>query len=370
MKKRYILAIALSAFSLKAFSQKEKGSFKSNPKIPVNTGLYNDKKKRDDGDDYLPPLQLNTQYTAVTSASEESVFKPVKQENSTVSAMDTSSRDEGSPFIVEIEDQVAVDDGSAMSDADESWTSIAGYYSIWDTRTIDPYGIDPKEFDEVLDIELFNREQGRVWSMPLNEIKITSPFAPRWGRMHTGVDLDLNTGDPVYSAFDGIVRVVGWDGGGYGNFVVVRHYNGLETLYGHLSRSTVEPNMYIKAQDMIGLGGSTGHSTGSHLHFETRYEGNAFNPTYVFNFAAAAPIGEHLLLTPSVFNYYVANMENEYGASARKMKHRRVAYTRARSGDTLYGIAQQAGISAERLAKLNGMKMSSTLRAGKRLRIR
>jgi murein DD-endopeptidase MepM/ murein hydrolase activator NlpD len=349
---------------------KEKGSFKTNPKIPVNTSMYEKKKKNDEFDAYLPSLQFQTQYENVERTTEYSSnntsggFKPTKDENPMASAMDTTSRDEGETLIVEVEDQMQVLDGEA-EEASEEWTSIASYYSIWDTRQIDPYGIE--ELDEPIDLQLYDKSQGRYFSMPLNENKITSPFGPRWGRLHAGVDLDLNTGDPVYTTFDGIVRVVGWDGGGYGNFVVVRHYNGLETLYGHLSRATVEPNTYVKAQDMIGLGGNTGRSTGSHLHFETRFEGNPFAPTHVFSFASNTVL-EHFILTPSTFT--ARRLENEYGSAGSKRRYRRVAYVRARSGDSLSSIAARAGISVERLARLNGMRTGNTLRSGRRLRIR
>jgi murein DD-endopeptidase MepM/ murein hydrolase activator NlpD len=370
LKNKLILSFILTLFALQVQGQKEKGGFKKNPVIKVNTGQFKDNKDKDqDYDIFLPNLQANTSFEVIEKKG-EAVFKATKDENSTVSTMDTSSFDEGEPLVIEVEEQIQFVDDNTLSDASDEWTSIATYYSIWDTQNIDPYGINPKEFDDVIDIELYNREQGRMFAMPLNENKQTSPFGPRWGRLHAGVDLDLNTGDPVYTTFDGIVRVVGWDGGGYGNFVIVRHYNGLETLYGHLSRATVVPNTYVKAQDMIGLGGNTGRSTGSHLHFETRYEGNPFAPTQIFEFGSQNMVGEHFLLTARVFDYYISNMENEYGSAARKVRHRRVVYTRVKSGDTLTEIAARAGMSVEKLARLNGIRASGNLRAGKRLRVR
>lgn len=107
---------------------------------------------------------------------------------------------------------------------------------------------------------------------------MNSPFGPRWGVMHRGLDLDLVTGDTLVSSFDGIVRYARYNDGGYGNCVIVRHLNGLETLYGHLSQINVKENQFVKAGNFIGLGGSSGKSEGPHLHFETRYKDFSFDP--------------------------------------------------------------------------------------------
>lgn len=102
--------------------------------------------------------------------------------------------------------------------------------------------------------------------------------------MHNGLDLKVNIGDTIVSAFDGKVRIVKYERRGYGKYVVIRHDNGLETIYGHLSKQLVEENQLVKAGEPIGLGGNTGRSTGSHLHFETRFLGIAINPIYMFDF--------------------------------------------------------------------------------------
>lgn len=117
--------------------------------------------------------------------------------------------------------------------------------------------------------------------------RLTSPYGyrARFGRMHKGVDLNLHTGDTVRCAFDGRVRITKYEGAGYGYYVVVRHDNGLETVYGHLSRFLVKPNQYVKAGQPLALGGSTGRSTGPHLHFETRFMGLAINPEAIIDFA-------------------------------------------------------------------------------------
>jgi murein DD-endopeptidase MepM/ murein hydrolase activator NlpD len=108
--------------------------------------------------------------------------------------------------------------------------------------------------------------------------RLNSVFGHRWGKQHQGLDLSLNFGDTVVAAFDGIVRYAKPNSGGYGNCIVIRHNNGLETLYGHLNNINVSENQFVKSGELIGLGGSTGHSTGPHLHFETRYKGHAIDP--------------------------------------------------------------------------------------------
>lgn len=120
--------------------------------------------------------------------------------------------------------------------------------------------------------------------MPTKSRKLTSNFGPRWGRQHKGLDIKVYTGDTIRSAFSGKVRVVRNEPSGYGRFIVIRHHNGLETVYGHLSRQLVYENQEVRAGDVIGLGGNTGRSTGSHLHFETRLCGVALNPAVLFDF--------------------------------------------------------------------------------------
>lgn len=108
--------------------------------------------------------------------------------------------------------------------------------------------------------------------------KINSEYGKRWGRQHHGLDVDLNIGDTVVAAFDGVVRYAQFNKSGFGNCVVIRHKNGLETLYGHLCKIDVVENQYVKSGQHIGLGGTSGHSTGPHLHFEMRYKDYSFDP--------------------------------------------------------------------------------------------
>ena len=120
--------------------------------------------------------------------------------------------------------------------------------------------------------------------MPTPSRKVTSKYGHRWGRKHKGLDIKVQVGDTIRAAFSGVVSVSKYDAGGYGYYIVIGHRRGLETLYGHLAKLTVRPGQRVKAGDAIGLGGNTGRSTGSHLHFETRLNGKALDPTLLFDF--------------------------------------------------------------------------------------
>ena len=153
--------------------------------------------------------------------------------------------------------------------------------------------------------------------------RINSPYGWRWGRAHRGVDINLRTGDPVHAAFDGVVRVA-CPMGGYGNVIVVRHYNGLETVYGHLSAIKVRPRQVVKAGDIIGLGGSTGHSTGPHLHFEVRFQYETFDPEWLLDFKTYTLRTRHLQLDKTYFGITCPKGKGtvEYKADASHVKER------------------------------------------------
>lgn len=167
-------------------------------------------------------------------------------------------------FIQDIEDREGIDDSDIFG-------------AFWDTQTVNPYGnVAIPDHKDILLGEFVHPHDGRV----------TSEFGyrPRFGRVHKGIDIKLNVGDTVRACFDGKVRVARYNPGGFGYFVIVRHDNGLETLYGHLKRFTVKPGQVVKAGQMIGYGGNTGRSTGPHLHLETRYMGMAINPRAIIDF--------------------------------------------------------------------------------------
>lgn len=150
----------------------------------------------------------------------------------------------------------------------------ASLYKDWDNR----YAHKATDLPDTLTINLRN------FCMPTPSRVITSNFGPRWGREHKGLDIKVYIGDTIRAAFSGKVRIVRYEAKGYGNYVVIRHNNGLETIYGHMSKHLVKENQVVRAGDPIGLGGNTGRSTGSHLHFETRLCGVALNPALFFDF--------------------------------------------------------------------------------------
>lgn len=339
------LGIALST------QAQERGKFKTNPRItPKNTynpnfPVIEQTKKVDELEQEATQLRFNNQ------------FEPKKEVNPVV-AEDTVKIDQGETSVVEVVDSVQVGD---------DWVQIASYYTIWDSHSIDPYNINPLTFDEAIDIKLYDPPANRYWSAPMNEGKMTSNFGFRWGRWHTGTDLDAETGDPIYTAFDGIVRVVGWDGNGYGRYVLVRHYNGLETLYGHMSKQLVESGQLVKAGDQIGLAGNTGRSYGSHLHFETRYQGNPFSSLHIYSFPENTINDDHFLLTSHVWDYLRGGRPD--GSSGSKPRFKRTVLHKVRPGETLSSIASHYGQSASTLARKNHMSLRARIRPGQKLRV-
>lgn len=207
---------------------------------------------------------------------------------------------------------------------------------------------------------------------------ITSRYKFRKRRPHKGVDIGLNSGDAVYSAFDGVVRAAlpTKMTGGYGNVLVIRHPNGLETYYGHLSSYIVESGDIVRAGELIGYGGSTGRSTGPHLHFETRYMGQAFDPERIFDFDRGTLRGETFVLKKHYFNinsHY--GMSDQQSVSVSKKKpvdsgDGSAKYHTVKQGDTLSKIAKRYGTTVKKLCQLNGIKETKVLRIGQRLRVK
>lgn len=238
---------------------------------------------------------------------------------------------------------------------DSVWVTSREYYSVWSTSKVNPYELDGQKFADTVNLPLTFENPDLDWSLPIPNTEVTSPFGLRRWRWHYGDDLRLKTGDSVRVVFDGIVRLARYDRYGYGHYILVRHYNGLETLYGHLSKRMSKPGDVLKAGDVLGLGGSTGRSSGPHLHFEMRYQGNAIHPNEVFDFSNDTIRTQELRITPSTFSYLV---------EARKIRYHKV-----RSGDTLSGISYRYGVSINKICRLNGISRNSILRIGQRIRI-
>ena len=193
--------------------------------------------------------------------------------------------------------------------------------------------------------------------MPTESTKVNDIFGyrPRRRRMHYGLDIKVERGDTIRAAFEGKVRYVSYQRRGYGHYVVIRHPNGLETLYAHLTKRLVEENEVVRAGDPIRLGGNTGRSTGSHLHFETRLLGKALNPALMFDFPNQDVTGDTYL--------YVKPKKKVYDPSDPD------TYYKVRSGDTLGRIAARKGTTVKNLCKLNGITTKTTLRIGQVLRL-
>lgn len=193
--------------------------------------------------------------------------------------------------------------------------------------------------------------------MPTENTKLNDIFGyrPRRRRMHYGLDVKVERGDTIRSAFDGKVRYVSYQRRGYGHYVVIRHPNGLETLYAHLTKSLVAENEVVKAGDPIGLGGNTGRSTGTHLHFETRLLGKALNPALMFDFPNQDVTGDtYVYLKPKKKVYDPSDPDTYY---------------KVRKGDSLGRIASRQGTTVKNLCKLNGITTKTVLRPGQILRL-
>ncbi len=210
--------------------------------------------------------------------------------------------------------------------------------------------------------------------MPVDGI-VTSRYGYRSGRHHSGIDLDLETGDTVRSAWSGKVRYAKYNEGGFGNLVVVRHYNGLETFYAHLSKLIVVPDQEVKAGDVLGLGGNTGRSYGSHLHFEVRFYDASINPEEVIDFDKKV-CKDNLFVFSGLFRPGAkpTDLEGEeevppavipptIQAAQRK-------YYKVRAGDTLSEIADRNQTTVSKICQLNGIRPTSTLQIGRSLRVK
>lgn len=195
------------------------------------------------------------------------------------------------------------------------------------------------------------------FAMPTESRKITSKFGWRWRRMHNGLDVKVYVGDTIRAAFDGKVRVVKYEPRGYGKYIVIRHPNGLETVYGHLSKQIVKVDDVVRAGEPIGLGGNTGRSTGSHLHFETRFLGIAINPIYMFDFENQDIVCDSYLFTNK-------KKTSSYAASGSGS----AKYYKVKSGDSLSKIAARHGTTVDKLCRLNGITRKTILRPGQMLR--
>jgi len=236
------------------------------------------------------------------------------------------------------------------------------YGDNWDTKWVNPFHSGKVNVPDSCSIDMSQ------FTYPLDGARdVTSPFGPRHRRMHEGVDLDLHKGDTVRAAFDGRIRIENFERGGYGYYIVIRHPNGLETVYGHLSKFIAKENDIVHAGDAIGLGGSTGHATGPHLHFETRFLGQPLNPANLVDFENCVPIWDTYVFHKGNYRYrrssYGTNPNNIYASS-----NNQIVIHRVKKGDTLGAIARRYHVSVAAICSLNGIKRNSMLHLGQALR--
>ena len=228
-------------------------------------------------------------------------------------------------------------------------------YPDWNNERVHAYGktvVIPDSF----------RIDMTGFCMPTSNTKITSKFGPRRRRMHNGLDVKVYIGDTIRAAFSGKVRMVKYERRGYGQYVVIRHENGLETVYGHLSKQLVKEDQYVEAGEVIGLGGNTGRSTGSHLHFETRFLGQAINPALLFDFEKQDIVEDSYLFRKGRNRY--RNNRN----AGTITSDGDIQYYKVRKGDSLARISKKTGTSIDALCKLNRITRRTTLRIGQVLR--
>lgn len=232
------------------------------------------------------------------------------------------------------------------------------YGSNWENQWVDPFrGAAKVNFPDSFAIDC----SSFVYPIAIDSMaRITSKYGPRRRRMHKGIDLKVLRGDTIRASFNGKVRIKAFERRGYGYYVVLRHPNGLETIYGHLSKILVEENQIVRAGETIGLGGNTGRSTGSHLHFETRFLGQAINPAEIIDFENGVPHQDTYVFRNVKIN---GRKSNIYTSSSDRM-----VYHRVKSGDTLGKIARMYGTSVNELCRLNGLKGTSVLRIGQSIR--
>jgi murein DD-endopeptidase MepM/ murein hydrolase activator NlpD len=253
-------------------------------------------------------------------------------------------------------------------------------YQDWDNRYVSRVnGILPDEY----------RIDLRGFHMPTTSRVVTSNFGARWGRQHKGLDIKVYIGDTIRAAFSGKVRIVRYEPRGYGKYVVIRHDNGLETVYGHMSAQLVRENQEVRAGDVIGLGGNTGRSTGSHLHFETRLCGVALNPALMFDFKNQDVVDNFYTFRKATYDNESAQATRLRGVSGTAVAEPRANTTEMASvtqtkrnttasgnsrfhkvnkGETLYSIARKRGTTVDKLCKLNHIGKNFRLTPGQVLK--
>lgn len=257
-----------------------------------------------------------------------------------------------------LDKQMELVDSIALRDMllnEENMFPADGLYETWTNNNVRFTAQMPDSF----------RVDLRKFVMPTTNTKITDVFGyrRRRGRVHNGIDVKVQRGDTIYAAFDGKVRITSYQRRGYGHYVVIRHNNGLETVYAHLSKKLVIEDQNVKAGDAIGLGGNTGRSTGAHLHFETLLAGKNINPALIFDFERQDVTGEFYVYRKGVYQ----EIDKKTG---KIIESTEPLYHKVRKGESLSVIARKCGVSVNTLYRLNKMNSKSVIRPGQSIRYR
>ncbi|MCD7969169.1 MAG: peptidoglycan DD-metalloendopeptidase family protein [Alistipes sp.] len=275
------------------------------------------------------------------------------------------------------------------------------YSENWVTEEVFAYrNIQISDLPQTIDVNLIASLDD--FHIPITG-KVFSKYGRRGRRNHNGVDIPLKIGEPIYATFSGRVRYSKYNTGGYGNLIILRHENGLETWYAHLSKSNVEPGEFVKAGQIIGYGGNTGRSRGPHLHFEVRYCDQTFDPEHLFDFEQGQIKYRTFALERSYFNInsrasdeledhdfeeyaslvnsdgeeissedilnYIAQGGNG-GSKSASLDEGDAVYHTIVSGDILGKLAQRYGVSIDQICRLNNIQRTTILQLGRRLRIK
>gem|GEM_PF-178460 len=212
-------------------------------------------------------------------------------------------------------------------------------------------GFDQMKPDSIRDTVLVLTSESMPFTMPIKGFMLRG-----FMYTHKGLDIRANMGDTIRAAFDGVVRYARYNRGGFGNLVIVRHYNGLETYYAHMSKIKVEVNQLVKSGDLVGLVGSTGRSRGPHLHFEVRYLDVPLDPLRLISCESSCLIFNNLPIRKEVF------YPNDWDAKA--------VYHKIKNGDTLGHLSSKYHTSVKEICAMNKIKPTTTLRIGKVLRVK
>ena len=215
----------------------------------------------------------------------------------------------------------------------------------------------PKKKEEVEEVNTF--DFSTILPPITHEALIGSPYGIRSHRLHRGVDVNVIKDEPVVAAYPGEVTMSRYNKGGYGHYVLIKHPNGIETLYAHLSKRLLNVGDKVFPGDIVGLAGNSGRSSAAHLHFEIRYGEINIDPATVIDFP-------HWSLKPGVSKFSMKKARSEHRKIQSKLINNN--YYVVQAGDSQGDVANWFNISIESLCRINDLKPGAPLKAGQKLR--